>query len=59
MPALFFSKIEGWDFLDAFYFTIITLTTIGFGDLTPTAEFEGQTQNNWKLPGRIFHSNVF
>ena len=24
--------IEGWDFVDAFYMTIITLTTVGFGE---------------------------
>lgn len=39
VPAFIFKYIEGWTALDAFYFTIITLTTIGFGDLTPTADF--------------------
>lgn len=28
--------LEGWDWLDAFYFVVITTTTIGYGDLTPT-----------------------
>jgi len=31
-----YARIEGWVYLDAVYFTIITLFTIGFGDLTPT-----------------------
>ena len=25
--------IEGWDFIDAFYMTVITLTTVGFGEI--------------------------
>ena len=27
--------IEGWGVVDSFYFSVITLTTVGFGDLTP------------------------
>ncbi len=30
-----FHFIEGWGFLDSFYTTIITLTTVGYGDFTP------------------------
>jgi voltage-gated potassium channel len=25
-------------FLDAFYFSVVTMTTVGFGDVTPTSE---------------------
>lgn len=31
-----FSTIEGWQVVDALYFTTTILTTIGFGDLKPT-----------------------
>lgn len=28
--------LEGWSFIDALYFCVIKLATVGFGDLTPT-----------------------
>lgn len=32
--ALFFSSNENWSYLDAVYWTVCTMTTIGYGDLT-------------------------
>jgi hypothetical protein len=32
----YFGKAEGWTMVEAFYFGIVTLTTIGFGDYVPT-----------------------
>src|SRR5512147_799469 len=36
--AFVYHLIEGWDYLSALYFCVITLATIGFGDITPTTQ---------------------
>jgi voltage-gated potassium channel len=33
--TIFYSSVEGWSVVDAFYFSVTTLTTVGLGDLTP------------------------
>jgi voltage-gated potassium channel Kch len=30
-----FRALEGWSYLDALYFSLITLTTVGYGDFSP------------------------
>lgn len=36
--VLGFYFIEGWSFLDSFYATITTMTTVGYGDFTPRSD---------------------
>lgn len=35
LSIFLFKYFEKWSFVDSFYFTVITLTTIGYGDITP------------------------
>ena len=34
----FYHYIEGWSWIDAAYFSVITLTTIGYGDFSPATD---------------------
>jgi voltage-gated potassium channel len=34
----FYVIVEGWSLIDAVYFSIVTLATIGYGDLAPTTD---------------------
>lgn len=36
--AVFYHFIENWSWIDAVYFSVITLTTVGFGDLHPVTD---------------------
>jgi len=34
--TVFYRIVEGWSWLDCLYFSVVTLTTVGYGDLNPT-----------------------
>ncbi|PID84961.1 MAG: hypothetical protein CSB13_10545 [Chloroflexi bacterium] len=34
--TLFYAKFEHWSIIDGLYFSVMTMATVGYGDLTPT-----------------------
>jgi len=35
LGAYVYHQVESWSMIDCFYFVVITVTTIGYGDLVP------------------------
>ncbi len=38
MGTLLFHRLEAWSWVQAFYFSVATITTVGYGDLYPTTD---------------------
>ena len=36
--TLFYHFVEGWSIIDSLYFSVVTLTTIGYGDFSPQTD---------------------
>lgn len=36
--TIFFHYVEGWRWLDAYFFTVVTLSTVGYGELVPATD---------------------
>jgi len=36
--TIFYHLVEKWKILDAYYFCVVTLSTVGYGDLTPRTD---------------------
>ena len=35
LGSVVYHYLEGWEWIDCFYFSVITLTTVGYGDFSP------------------------
>ena len=36
--VVFYTNVEHWSLVDAIYFCVVTLGTVGYGDITPTTD---------------------
>ena len=36
--SVFYHSVEGWGWIDSIYFSVITLTTVGYGDFSPQTD---------------------
>ncbi|XP_019640786.1 PREDICTED: potassium channel subfamily K member 2-like [Branchiostoma belcheri] len=43
VPAIIFTIVEGWNFLDSLYYCFITLSTVGFGDFVSSVHHESSS----------------
>jgi voltage-gated potassium channel len=38
LGTLVYHNLEGWSWISSFYFSVTTITTVGYGDLHPTTD---------------------
>ena len=38
LATIFYHMVEDWTWVDSFYFSSVAITTVGFGDLSPTTD---------------------
>lgn len=38
MGTVFFRLVEQWSWVDSYYFTVVTISTVGYGDFTPVTD---------------------
>ena len=55
IPAASFAHIEGWSHMDAQYFAIGAMFTVGFGDFIPTEQLTGWHEWIYKLATTFYY----
>jgi len=38
LGSIVYRNLEGWSWIDSIYFSVITLTTVGYGDFSPQTD---------------------
>ena len=38
LGTILFHRLEPWTWIQAFYFSVVTITTVGYGDLAPSGD---------------------
>ena len=47
--TVIFAELERWNYLDSFYFCVMSLNKVGFGDLVPGTSDHDSTMHDVKL----------
>ncbi|XP_070217047.1 potassium channel subfamily K member 17 isoform X3 [Bos mutus] len=58
LPPLLFNHMEGWTYVEGFYFSFVTLSTVGFGDylLASCLSFEKTKHRNRQTAEQVLHT---
>ena len=54
IPANIYAYIEGWSYLNAFYYCFISLSTVGLGDYVPGDEIQQNHRHLYKIFSTLY-----
>lgn len=58
--TIVYHYLENWNYIDSFYFSVVTITTVGYGDLYPTSQISKLFTSVYLLIGvSIFFYGLF